>query len=145
MTARTELAENFGKSRGEKPTLASPAPVAPEPPAQKPAAPKPATQQPPTPMPAAQVAPMREPAIGPGRREADPDEHDGSRSSPRRWGQDVGLVLKSVESSLPGSVPVAFGAGALALIGVLDWPVALGGTGLYTAYHWLRFGSPIGR
>jgi hypothetical protein len=190
MTTRVEFADNFGRSRGEKPKLASPAhepvarepvapkpaaqepvapkpvapkpaapksvapkpaarePVAPKPAAREPAAPKPAAQEPVAPKPAAPTAaaqepPVLEPTSRSGGREAGSAEHEGRTA--RSFGQDIELVLKRVESSLPGSVPVAIGVGALALVGVLDWPIAVGGAGLYTAYQWLRFGSPLGR
>lgn len=57
---------------------------------------------------------------------------------PACWARDGGSALSHIESSLPGSVPVAFGAGALAVVGVLEWPVAVGGACLYGAYRWFR-------
>ena len=63
---------------------------------------------------------------------------EGWSAAPARWLGEGLTAARQVESRLPGPLPVALGAGALAVVGVLVWPVVLGGAGLYGAYRLIR-------
>lgn len=72
------------------------------------------------------------------RSERPGDTRTGWDATPRRWLSDGAAAARQVEAHLPDTVPVALGAGVLALVGVVEWPVALGGAGLYGMYRLLR-------
>jgi hypothetical protein len=63
---------------------------------------------------------------------------EGWSAAPARWLGEGLTAARQVESRLPGPLPVALGAGALAVVGVLEWSVVLGGAGLYGAYRLIR-------
>lgn len=54
---------------------------------------------------------------------------------PARVVHGTGSTLEAIQDELPTSNwPIYLGAGALVLIGAVDWPVAVGGTALYLAF-----------
>lgn len=59
---------------------------------------------------------------------------------PARIVHGTASTLEAIQEELPErNWPVVAGAGALVLLGAVDWPVAVGGTVLYLAFKNWRF------